>query len=494
MLNDRGFANLIYEYFIVRFKFQYYKKGDSLPKIESLCRQFNVSSLTIKSAFKRLNDEGYISRSHGRSAKVLFQQDEKGLNEFAVRFFSERRTSISDLYQSTELVVVPMLTKGFLLMDDNDFAVLEKLAEQPSPEDQIRFYCYILLKTKNPLIMNLFWESTLYLGLPFPVQYKGHVLYDPEISRRRLRELIACGREGEPAHIYDAHLAFQRDVSKEILSYIEGRLPQIPQKKTLPFSWRVYRERPQICCDLAIRIVHDIYFGDYCGSGFLPSYENMASKYGVSVSTMRRTIGLMNQLGATQTINGKGTRILMLSDTDIERPLDLTAPAIRQNMTYYIQSFELLAESCERVMNFAFKNFSELEKMELINLLEEYLQSRRYYISPQTIFAYVAEHSPLQALQEIYGKLYGLNLWGYPMKKYRKEMPGLDDSIKKFTETIVQSLKDNDIDRFSMLFSTLMKNEYQIAKKILTEHGYKAEDLNMSPAFSLLQMEETPQA
>ena len=70
MKNDQGFANLIYEYFVVRFHFQYYKYGDTLPTIEALCRQYSVSSLTIKSAFKRLEEEGYISRSHGRSRCV----------------------------------------------------------------------------------------------------------------------------------------------------------------------------------------------------------------------------------------------------------------------------------------------------------------------------------------------------------------------------------------------------------------------------------------
>ncbi|MRN27206.1 GntR family transcriptional regulator, partial [Romboutsia ilealis] len=90
MKNDQGFADLIYEYFVVRFHFQYYKYGDSLPKLEALCSQFSVSSITIKSAFKRLQKEGYISRSHGRSARVLFQQTGKELNEYAVHFFSKR--------------------------------------------------------------------------------------------------------------------------------------------------------------------------------------------------------------------------------------------------------------------------------------------------------------------------------------------------------------------------------------------------------------------
>ncbi|WP_262397667.1 GntR family transcriptional regulator [Zongyangia hominis] len=378
-------------------------------------------------------------------------------------------------------------------MDEQDFAILTRLAEQPDPEDQMRLFCYILQKAQNPLVMNLFWESTLYLGLPFPMEDKGHRLYDAETSRKRLKELISAGRDQNPEHIYEAHLAFQLDVSKQIISYINARIPEQPNIEPLPFVWKVYRDRPEICGSLAIRVIHDVYLGDFQGMEFLPSYEKLAGKYGVSVSTMRRTIGVLNQLGATQSINGKGTRILMLSGSEIEQTPDLTIPKIRRNMAYYLQSFELLAESCKGVMRMALQAFSEKERAELVDLLEGYLRNKRYYISPQSIFAFVAEHSPLQVIEEIYGKLYGLNLWGYPMAKYRKEMPGLDQTLIAFTQAVIAAVLENDAERFSQTVHAFMQSEYRIAKDILIEHGYEPEDLSSSPSFSLLSTEETAQ-
>lgn len=490
MRNDKGLANLIYEYFVVRFHFQYYKQGDSLPKTDALCRQFSVSSLTIKSAFKRLQEDGYIHRCRGRSAQVLFRQSDRELGEYAVRFFSERRAVIPDLYQSTELVVLPMMAKSLCRMDEQDFAVLSRLSEQPDPEDQIRFYCYILQKTQNPLVMNLFWESTLYLGLPFHMEDKGHRLYDAETSRKRLKELISAGRDKNQERIYEAHLAFQRDVSKQILSYINERIPEQPDIQPLPFVWKVYRDRPEICGNLAIRVIHDVYLGDFRDMEFLPSYEKLAQKYAVSVSSMRRTIGVLNQLGATESINGKGTRILMLSGAETEKMPDLAVSKIRRNMAYYLQSFELLADSCKGVMRMALENFSDAHRAELADLLKGYLQNERYEISAQSIFAYVAEHSPLQVIEEIYGKLYGLNLWGYPMAKYRKKTPGLDQTLITFTKVVIAAVLDNDAERFSETIHAFMQNENRIANDILMEHGYVPEDLSLSPSFSLLSTEE----
>ena len=491
MINDQGFANLIYEYFVVRFHFQYYKHGDSLPKTQILCQQFSVSPLTIKSAFKRLQAEGYISRNRGQSAKVLFQQNDKEFDQYAVKFFSERRDIIPDLYKSTELIVLPMLTKSLCSMNENDFAYLEKLVARPDPEYQIRFYCYILQKVQNPLIMNLFWESTLYFGLPFSMQHRENNLYDAEISCMRLKALITAGKKKKPECILQAHHAFQQDVSKKIHSYIVRHISAVPKTKQIPFIWKIYRDRPEICCNLAIRVIHDIYLGDFRDMEFLPSYEKMAEKYNVSVSTMRRTIRVLNQLGATQSINGIGTRVLMMSSADIEQELDLTVPKIQRNMAYYIQSFELLAQSSEGVMRLAFQAFSEAEKIELADLLDGYLHNGRYYISPQSIYAFVADHSPLQGIEEIYGKLYGLNLWGYPMRKYRKQIPGIDQDLIQFTKTVVSAIHDNNEDWFSMTISTFMQKEYRIAKEILIEHDFKPDDLSRSPSFSLINTEDT---
>ena len=42
--------NLIYQYFLLRMHFQYYQYGDTLPSIDTLCREFSVSAQTVTTA------------------------------------------------------------------------------------------------------------------------------------------------------------------------------------------------------------------------------------------------------------------------------------------------------------------------------------------------------------------------------------------------------------------------------------------------------------
>ena len=63
MQNEQDFSNLIYEYFFLHIRFGYYRCGDSLPPIDTLCREFNVAPLTVTAALRRLRSEGFISKN-----------------------------------------------------------------------------------------------------------------------------------------------------------------------------------------------------------------------------------------------------------------------------------------------------------------------------------------------------------------------------------------------------------------------------------------------
>ena len=47
-----------------------YRAGDLLPTEDELCRQFDVSKTTVKSALKKLAEEGLVSRQQGRGTFV----------------------------------------------------------------------------------------------------------------------------------------------------------------------------------------------------------------------------------------------------------------------------------------------------------------------------------------------------------------------------------------------------------------------------------------
>ena len=87
MQNEQDFSNLIYEYFFLRIRFGYYRCGDSLPPIDTLCREFNVAPLTVTAALRRLRSEGFISMHNGRPTMVLYQLKEREEEEFCLRFF-----------------------------------------------------------------------------------------------------------------------------------------------------------------------------------------------------------------------------------------------------------------------------------------------------------------------------------------------------------------------------------------------------------------------
>ena len=90
LVNDNQYSNLIYEYFLVRFHSLYYKYGNTLPSIDILCREFNVSAQAVKAALRRLRAEGYISMHNGTVTTVTFQQTRQGAVDFILNYFSER--------------------------------------------------------------------------------------------------------------------------------------------------------------------------------------------------------------------------------------------------------------------------------------------------------------------------------------------------------------------------------------------------------------------
>ena len=70
MYNGQSFSDLIYQFYSMRIQFGYYTEGDTLPPIETLSRDFRVSTLTVKTALKQLRDEGYIITCGGKATKV----------------------------------------------------------------------------------------------------------------------------------------------------------------------------------------------------------------------------------------------------------------------------------------------------------------------------------------------------------------------------------------------------------------------------------------
>ncbi|POP34030.1 hypothetical protein C3B58_04715 [Lactonifactor longoviformis] len=479
MESGQVFADFIYEYFLKCFQFQRYRCGDVLPSINTCCKKFNVADQTVKSALKQLRKEGYISVQQGRPARVIFQQTEEQSNRYIRQFFSERWNVFSDLCQTIEVVFQPLLIESFRRFDESDYDILSPFAEQANIENIIHFYCFVLQKMKNPLILNLFWECLLFLGFPY-ISDRTLEYYSAEIAQKRLQDIIRTAKTGEWQRLDEFLSAFWREFVAAASNSIEPYLLPIPADRQITFVWRIYRGRPQICYNLATRIMYEIYLGRYRGQQFLPSYEKLAEEYRVSVNTVRRTIRLLTQLRVTLPISGKGIRISSLGDST-EQP-DLTVPAIVRNLALFFQSFELLLYSCENVVRSTLSSLDQEEKSKMISQLKDYLDAENCELAPWCILISAAMRAPLQGFREIYANIYGLALWGYPLKASQGKYPAVDDKAVWLTESLVKYLAADDIESCTAAFKEFVSIALPSIEKYLNLFGIEHAELQMSPS------------
>ena len=480
MYNGQSFSDLIYQFYSMRIQFGYYTEGDTLPPIETLSRDFRVSTLTVKTALKQLRDEGYIITCGGKATKVNTSHADPAS---AVRFLSARMDRFADFYPANEMIFSSLLTESFRLMEEKDFTCLLELADRLAADDLMRFYSFALQKLNNSLVMNLLWESSLYQGLPFLKAKRSSELYDLNKIRRSLKNLIRSGKEKDFQAVHSGFLNFQRTNRKHLVEFYAEQTVPVPKEEQTPFVWHIYRERPEICYSLASHILHQIYLGHYHETHFLPSYEKMAELYGVSVSTARRTIRLLCQLGAAQSINGKGTRIFSMEESWL--PMDCGIPSIRRSLAFFIQALELVKYTCRDVSQKFLKKLTRQSKNALLQVLEHDLTFDRSELTLLHIVKYIAEYHPCAGIREIYFKLFELMLWGYPIMTGLKE----SDSQRKcveYAEMIIHTLKTNDFLSCADAIGQLAVWKFSAADDALCRCGFDFEAFRLLPSIQLM--------
>jgi len=244
----------------------------------------------------------------------------------------------------------------------------------------------------------------------------------------------------------------------------------------LPFVWRIYRERPQLCYDLVPWFLHEILRGKYQDEEFLPSYKKLADSFQVSLMTIRRTVDLLHRLGIVKPINGTGVRILPKGAPDVTAQFGESD--IRRNFTLYFHAFEILAYTCEAVTHAIFPLFSEEAEKEFISTLKQDLKTGDCGCVILCYLFHIFKHCPLMAIREIYGRIYALFLWGYPLKVSAKNAVEFDRRAYIFTQKIVRFLEKKDYESFADVTKNFIVDELAKTEQCLYQLGLRPEELH----------------
>ena len=81
----------------------------------------------------------------------------------------------------------------------------------------------------------------------------------------------------------------------------------------------------------------------------LPNNTILADIYHVSAITIRRTIGLLNKLGVTKSLNGVGIQVIFAGDSTIL--YKLKALMLDDNLLTFLEALQMLAITCESVID-----------------------------------------------------------------------------------------------------------------------------------------------
>ena len=96
-----------------------------------------------------------------------------------------------------------------------------------------------------------------------------------------------------------------------------------------------------------MELLTSISLGQYPVGSLLPSQEELARQKGVSVSTVRRALLLLDSIGAIKSAKYIGTRVLPFDKT--AENSDFTRPVLQRRLMDMAESLQILALSCQAV-------------------------------------------------------------------------------------------------------------------------------------------------
>lgn len=449
---EREKYNLIYDYYKCHILFGQFHQGDLLPTIEQIGNTFQVAPQTVRNALKKLQRDGLIFVSPGRHTEVIYKATPSEALQYTQNYYLARKDEIDVVYHIASLLLTPFFYAGCQKLTDDDLMqILNVCREKGSNIVSISMFCCesMLRAANNQLINTLFADVVSFFQFPCMTSFseESSVEYQ-EYYNLTVLSCEALDRTG----LFQAFSGFQALTQATLLAFIAEAAKTTPKPEQISFQWQTYRDRPQHCHTLAARMIYGIISGKYWEGEMLPSYENLALELSVSVSTVRRTVSLLRDMGLIHSMNGVGNRI-EFSPPNYEK---LRRPTIQKNIAMARESAEILLAAAKNVVEREFPKLSNEQIQEMKLILSE---KKNCCVLDAAILLmdYLMVLYPLSSFFETFGKLSGFLLLSYPflLDQWREVGSG---KIAGTIEVLERALDEKDTDLFSDGMLALLQN------------------------------------
>lgn len=468
MNNDMERCHVVYDVLKTHIQFGAYCFGDVLPTMENNTENFLVSLDTIRSAYLRLEREGYITLSQNVGSTVIKNYSEQEIEQNVQRFFSTRKRALIDLSQSLQPLFTNAQWLGLKNAPGEIYSNMMELKENQGLQPFIAFNHIMQAYDSlgNDLLTRLLWQVYMFFEAPFLCVH-NNPWCDFAVNEFAPRSLDFCLNRDWDA-LRELICRAQDFLSESLSQFYEQRIT-LPPREEIPFVWSSYQKVSQICYSLAMDLLIDISLGRYPADTLLPSLNKLSKEKHVSVSTVRRALSLLNGVGAVKSVKRIGTRVLAAHET--AGNCDFTNPVVRKRLLDMAQSLQILTLSCKAVAQMTLPSMDEAQIRQSAEFLATVETRQLYQLISYDVLDLLRQFAPCQAIRTIYGELLKQLFWGYGLRSIWKEDDERTDFYSSSYRTLLRLLSDKDSARFSGELEVLMVHEFRLTIARLVQLG-----------------------
>ncbi|MBU9726987.1 GntR family transcriptional regulator [Diplocloster modestus] len=472
MSKGRELQQIIYELLKTQIEFGMHRYGDSLPTIKDASTYFLASIDTVRLAYLRLKEEGYITLRTCVGATVKIQYTDEEIRQNFGYYFSCRKESLLVFSQSVGILANFAQWFALKIATRENLDELERLSRQKdiSPIYRMSRQLQLLYSPLgNDLLLQLLWQMFLYFQAPLVSISQN--LQPINAGTSPFLNMISSVRENDWESLWDAVKLSTEKYSDGLRIFYNKYIPQHSSCKQIDFSWSIYKKTSQVCYSLCMDLLLAFYEGVYPVGSYLPSPKKLAAEKQVSLNTVRRTIALLNKLGATMSVNGVGTKVL--PPLNGAENCDFMDPLIQKRLLEFLQSLHILAFSCRDCAQITLDSISGRSRGQWLQKLEKIKQSDIYDNLIYTNYEFISLHAPYPAICAVYAELTRQLLWGFPLRNLHGDREQTNSYYLPYLESLIDFLARADTAGFSACLEELQIAETGYVARYLSRLGMR---------------------
>lgn len=443
-MQKQNLTELVFEELKTEIMNGKYAFEENLPPLLQLCEQYQIGRNTARSVLLKLEEEQLISIHKGRSAKVIFNIGNEEDYQLFLKKMLGKSAYYPAVFETMRLLLPEFAVENLKAASPTDFNRLKGkirlIKEKTFTSDQdllnilMEIYDDAFMIKGNGLMGSLFdaLMQFIYMGVPDTVlnkeRFEKTIVYTKKMISSIL-EFVLLGNTKLMKKSIQILISFIEKSNQDILKKYEHS--QV-ETKMIPFQWKSNRYKDTLYTRVIADIIRKIKEQVYEDADSLPSFENMAKDYDVSVKTCRKAIEILNTHHIVKTVNGVGSFISLTYFQQHEQ--QLLDQTLQEHILEYYQALDVM-RVCIKGIGKTF--FDTVEKEQMDQIIET-LQDASFF----TLKPIIQEMFQINAcLASIYEELSSCMPWSFYIDRLGSS-PLYEKDSQSLQQELVQALSD----------------------------------------------------